>query len=399
MKLKFIKNINLPEHEYCTGCLACIDTCTHNALSVDYQFGLRYIKVQLDICVNCGLCEEACPVISSVKTNNIEDIKVFGGWSKNPEIRYHSASGGAATELSLSAINLGGIVIGATLLDNKVFHTTINTSLELYKLQNSKYIQSNTEGIYLKTRLLLKSGSPVVFTGTPCQLAGLYSFLRGKEYPNLVTVELVCHGVASDEALAYHLKKNNSAQIVSFRDKKEGLYASQRTTISLDGGLEKKIEKKEDLFYRIFAAGLSSRESCSTCQFSTIPRISDITVADFWGAPCSVEDSFKGVSLIITNNKKGLSFLKKTEGLHLFESTLKQCIGGNPNIYTGTKYIKFHPIVRYRKFFNRILPEHIKFSILTNRMPWKLIWGIYKVLTIININKDKRKFLKQYSLK
>ncbi len=379
----------------CTGCLACIDICKQNAISYAIKDGLRYIKINKSICSQCRQCVQICPIITPVQNaNNFKELAFFGGWSLNNNIRLQSASGGAFAELARYMLKLNGIVIGATCENNKVFHTYIKEKDDLYKLTNSKYLQSDTSGIYRTTKNFLIKGHKVLFSGTPCQIAGLYGFLSYKHLKNLITAEIVCHGVPSEDALTEHLKKHNSNQIISFRDKNDGWWVtnSQRTTLLINHKTVK-IKNKEDIFYNIFYACLTDRKSCHSCNFSTLPRLADITLADFWGTNVRKEEQKSGVSLILTNNNKGKLYTENINDLYLFNTSPKECFPSNPRIYNGKNYIQFHPYIIFRNQWNKILPASIKLSIQRNKMPWKLVWAIFKISTIINNKRQLKKIL------
>lgn len=390
---------SLASEKFCTGCLACIDTCPHNAIDINYVNGLAYVKVNQN-CIQCRQCERVCPIVTPVRKNDVHGMDVYGGWSKDDVIRTKAASGGAFAALALVFFKKfeESVVVGAALENNRVRHIAIERPDEIERLMNSKYIQSNTSGIYKYVKRLLLLGKHVLFSGTPCQIAGLYGFLGNKrDIDNLWTIELVCHGVPGYEALDLHLEYFSSPHIYSFRDKKEGQYWSQRTTIDIDGA-PVKIPRKEDVFYRIFTSWLLDRRSCSNCKYSSIDRVADITLADYWGAPCEEKEFLKGVSLIIANNVHGKRLiLDSNENLYLFEANLSSAIKSNPNLYNGYKFIQYHPVVLFPNLFRRILPTKLRLAILTNRMPWKLLWACYKIPTIWYAKWMKNNVLKSVS--
>lgn len=388
----------LASKKLCTGCLACNDSCKHNAIKTYIQNGLKYIYVDTTRCIDCKLCEKACPIITPALTNEVTEMTVYGGWCKNEEYRMNAASGGAFTAIALSFFQQfeKAAIAGATLENNKVKHVLIENSSDLILLMNSKYIQSDTSGIYIQVKQKLRDGYHVLFSGTPCQIAGLYGFLgKNKDTKLLYTTEIICHGVPGDEALDLHLRTLHANRILSFRDKKEGWNKSQRTTINIDGN-QQTLSKKQDIFYQIFSGCLLDRRSCSNCTYSSINRIADITLADFWGKSFNAEDSRKGVSLIIANNSRGNNLILSSSELHIFKSTLMEAVNGQPRLYDGFKYIQYHPLVMFPNFFKRILPQKLRLSILTNKMPWKLLWGCYRVASIFHTKKLKKNILKKY---
>lgn len=384
--------------KYCTGCLACVDSCKHNAIDIYYTNGLPYVRNNQN-CIECKVCEKTCPIISPIATNKIENTHVYGGWAKNETLRINGASGGAFAAIASSFFKLyeKAIVIGATLNENVVKHIPIEKSSDIKLLMNSKYIQSNTKGIYHFIKQKLHNGYKILFSGTPCQIAGLYGFLGKNKYTdNLYTIEIICHGIPGHKALDLHLKYHQSKHILSFRDKKDGWGVnSQRTTIE-SNGISYRVSKEKDIFYHIYSGCLLDRKSCSNCVYSSINRVADITLADFWGKKFNKEDLRKGVSLILSNNSHGEQLIKSSSELYLFNSKLIEAINGQPRLYDGFKYIQYHPIVLFPHFFNRILPSKILLSILTNQMPWKLVWGCYRLLSIQHSKKIKKDILKRY---
>lgn len=387
---------NLPKESKCTGCLACKDTCKRNAISVIIKDGHIFPFVDKNLCIECGLCVKSCPEQNPRNTNCYRSPKVFGGWCKDNSVRKASASGGAFSALALNILRKGGIAIGASLCeDGNVKHRIISKEEELPLLQKSKYIQSDASGVYCETRDLLKGGKFVLFSGTPCQVAGLNSFLK-KDFDNLVTVDVVCNGVPSKEAVELFVKKNNVKKILSYRSKDFGWHDifSQGITWNNHEGKVISPIRSRDLFYKIFSCGLTHRQSCCNCKFSTMPRYADITIADFWGIKRFEEEWQDGISLIITNNEKGEKFIRECSELHLFDSSMNECLAANPRLVNGKKFHGWHPAMKYRKQVRRIVGEKSYLGIITNKYPWKLIWGVLKVLTIISNKYAIKKALK-----
>ncbi len=393
----------LASKKHCTGCMACVDSCKQmNAIDIYKVCDIPYVKIDTSKCIECGLCQRVCPIISPKKKNRVDEMIAFGGWCSDDTYRIKAASGGAFAALALDFLNRHehAAVVGAVLENNRVHHSIIHSTEELDSLLNSKYIQSSTGGIYNAVLEELKKGVSVLFSGTPCQVAGLYGFMGKRDTTNLYTIDLVCHGVASDEALDIHLKHYNSSHIYSFRDKLEGQYwyKSQRTTIRINNNIQK-MERNKDYFYRIFSSWLTDRKSCSNCLYSSLPRVADITLADFWGAPNDEKEFLKGVSLITCNNLKGKELIFNSQYLHKYETTVKAAICSNANVVSGYKFIQYHPLVLFPQFFKRILPNKLRIAILTNQIPWKFLWAPFKILTAYKYKNERKRALKQYNIK
>lgn len=392
---------HLAKDKNCTGCLACYDVCNHNAIKIITKNSHQHVRVDINACRECGLCEKSCPIITPIRKNEFEAMKVYGGWANDEQTRIDAASGGGFAGLAQSFFHLHKedkvAVIGAALVNNRVYHKLIEHEKDITLLTNSKYIQSYTQGIYKEVSKKLKNGYWILFSGCPCQIAGLYGYLgKKRDCERLITIEVVCHGIASHEALDLHLEYYKSSHIYRFRDKRKGTQDwkfSQCTTIE-QNGKEVKLKRKDDIFYSIYAGWMLDRKSCSNCQFSEINRVADITLADFWGLP--VPDYYKqGVSLIIANNSKANSLIKNADSIYTFEDSLRTAIDGNPHLFTGYKFIQYHPIVIWPNFFRKVLSKKLRFNILTNKMPYKLFWAFYKLATIYLTKYRKQQTIKK----
>ena len=391
--------IKLAADKVCTGCMACSDVCNVDAISLTLKNNHYYPSVDSAKCVECGRCVKACPILTPVQKNEVVRMHAYGGWAKDAQMSHNAASGGAFAALATSFCRMheGEVAIyGAALRDdNRVEHQRISSAGEIPLLMNSKYIQSITQGVYRKVLEDIRQGLWVMFSGTPCQIAGLYGFLgKKRDYEKLVTVELVCHGIPGFEALDIHLQQSNSSRIISFRNKDMGQGKALRTTIEKNGKHYTFRSRKEDTFHSIFSGWMIDRLSCSNCQYSSLNRVADITIADFWGgAPCEA-DYKEGVSLIIANNGKADNYVQNSSDLYIYESTLKKAVSSNPNLYNGFKYIQYHPLVMFPNFFRKILPRKLWIAIVINHMPWRLFWAVFKVLTILHIKRRRKETLK-----
>lgn len=383
----------LANEKDCTGCLACVDACKHQSIKVFKKNGHNFVTIVDSKCIDCKLCEKSCPIVNPINYNKNNNLSIYGGWCNDINLRNKSASGGAFTALALDFIDKNGEVIGATLNYNSVKHICINNKKDLLKIQNSKYIQSNTQGIYIQVKKFLIEGKMVLFSGTPCQVAALNSFLR-KKYENLITIDLICNGIPSEDALMSFIEQNSALNVVSFRDKTYGWNSLKSQSLSYNNNNKiYKTNRETDIFYQIFSTGITHRRICCHCPFSKLPRIADITIADFWGIKRFEEEWKDGISLIIANNSKGDKVIKDSKYLHIFESTLEECVKANPRLINGKKYHEYHPIMLFPSL-KKILPKNIYSNIIQNKMPYKLFWAPFKILTILSNKKRIKTTLK-----
>jgi coenzyme F420-reducing hydrogenase beta subunit len=263
-------------------------------------------------CINCGMCNKACPILAK-RTPNFKG-KAYACINQDDEVRLRSSSGGMFSLLAEAIIKQGGIVFGPAFDENfNVHHIEIADLNDIVLLRGSKYMQSRIENTYIKAKEYLDGGKMVLFSGTPCQINGIMSFL-GKNYDNLITQDLICHGVPSTKAWQSYLnyqKDKFGADIShekspSFR-LKAGDYKNYSMAIYFDNNQEYRQTADKDLFMKAFLTNLCLRPSCYNCKSKSLERESDITLADFWGienvAP-DMDDN-KGTSLVFINSDKG----------------------------------------------------------------------------------------------
>lgn len=302
--------IEIQDKTNCMGCHACYNKCPVKAIEmVEDDKGFKYPNVNKEKCINCGLCEKVCPILNKNKIEN--KPKAFAVKNRNEEIREQSSSGGMFTLLAESVIKDGGVVFGAEFDESwKLKHTCAETIEVLQKFRGSKYLQSTIGDTYKNVKELLTEGRKVLFTGTPCQIEGLKSYLE-KEYENLLTQDIICHGVPSPKIHDRYIKsimrryKAKNIENITHRTKVKG-WKNWCVRIKLDNKEYIK-SHNEDIYMQAFLQNITLRESCYNCQFKKKNRISDITLADFWGIEKVVPemDDDKGTSLVIINSKKG----------------------------------------------------------------------------------------------
>lgn len=298
--------IEIKDKSNCTGCHACMCICPRKCIEMreDPQ-GFRYPYVDKVKCIECGLCESVCHMKKDVHT--IDGSSAFAAINKDESERMRSSSGGIFIETAKWVISRGGSVYGAALnTDNEVTHIRVTDSEHLSRLQTSKYVQSIIGNAYFDAKRDLEDGMDVLFTGTPCQIGGLKSFLK-KDYENLFCQDIMCHGVPSPKLWRKYLEELNIGRIkeIRFRDKSEGW---SHYHVTIEG--EKAImfdEFNKNEFMRAFIADASLRPSCYNCHYKNMHYEGDYLLADFWGISevCPEMDDDKGVSLIIINNPKG----------------------------------------------------------------------------------------------
>lgn len=319
----------------CCACGACLNVCPKQAISmVEDTFGFRYPQIDEKLCVRCRRCKQVCAFQNSKVENS--PVKVFAGVAKDENLRKTSASGGIFAAIAKKALQEGVVVYGAELQpDFSVKHVGINAVDELLKLQGSKYTQSDIGRTYSKVKEYLKLGNKVLFSGTPCQIDGLYGYL-GKDNKNLVTVDIICHGVPSNKMLKDYIK--SLGQDVSnfvFRDKSIGWGINGSAFVN---GKKKCIWQSSSSYLYYFTKGWIYRENCYQCKYTCKHRPADITLGDYWGIEKQHPeylgkdgwDESKGISVIIANTIQGMNLLSKMNGtIEMKESTFEKAASGN----------------------------------------------------------------------
>lgn len=317
----------------CTGCMACKNACPKQCISaVEGELGHLYPEIDRSRCIDCKLCVKVCPENKLVSLS--APLNAYAGWHINQKEYLTSTSGGAATAFGQFVINRGGVVYGCSARHGlKISHIRIDNINDLYLLKGSKYVQSDIEDSYRYVRQDLVSGNLVLFIGTPCQCAGLKSYL-GKDYNNLYCVDLICHGVPSQKLLKKHLLKisEGKADYVTFRKGND-------MALKVFDKSGKKIyysnvwnERYKDSYYSTFIDGYTYRESCYQCRYAKPERCSDITVGDFWGLGSDLKfDPVNGCSCILPVTDKGIDLLKAAP-LELHKRKVAEAVAGNAQL-------------------------------------------------------------------
>ena len=299
-----ISNLQINE---CCGCESCFNICPQQAIKMEYKNGFLYPCIDNDKCIKCNLCDRVCPQQQKNKkiyTNQLGYV----GRLKNKEDRFNSTSGGIAFALGKKIISENGKVYGVVF--NKKFESIfsgVDTLNELYTLQGSKYPQATLNNCLKDLKTQLKTGKIILFIGTPCQVAGVRSFLQ-KDYDNLFLVDIICHGVPSPKLWKNYINlkfKNETIHKVIFKHKENG-WKKWQVFIETDKQCYKK-SRANDEYMSSYLAAYNIRPSCFECIYKGQNRISDITIGDAWGTPENNQDlnDDSGLSAIIINNKKG----------------------------------------------------------------------------------------------
>lgn len=364
-------NINLIYN--CTGCRCCEQICPRKAIHFkENDEGFLYPIIDKTKCINCGLCIQRCHQHSNMLKSNNEIQKVYGVYSKNENDLYNSSSGGMFINLCRYTIKRNGIVFGAKYNNFKVSHDSATTLDECFKFQKSKYLQSDVNDTYQNVKKALDSNRFVLYSGTPCQIAGLKHFLK-KDYSNLITIDLICHGVPSEKLfndyIKYLEKKYNGKVIdYDFRTKEKNNYGEvSKVLIQRNNKYSNKyIKSTFDPYYDSFIKGKTLRDSCYSCKYANTNRISDITLGDFWGIE-KVNSKFGctgNVSVILINTEKGMAVFEQIkDNLCYFETTVDVAKENNRsliepmnmknkvhNIYNGENNFAFENIIKKLKF-------------------------------------------------
>ena len=359
--------IKITEKLKCTGCFSCALSCPKNCIEMtEDNEGFLYPLVDTSACVDCGLCERNCPVITPAESDKTkDDITAYAAFTKDDEIRYNSSSGGIFTEIANVVLDDGGVVFGASFDEEfSVKHIEITQKEDLKKLRVSKYVQSRIGHTYKSAKEYLEQGRGVLFSGTPCQIAGLYSFL-GKRYENLITQDIICHGVPSPLVWKkYKKEQKGKLTDISFRDKSEG-WSTYSVRMSFKDREEFKQKARENEYIKSFLSNICLRPSCYNCQFKDEIRQSDITLADFWGVENVVPEMFddKGTSLVFVNSKKGEELFEKIKENIIFKEADKD---------NAVKYNKsmvqsafLHP--NRERFMKQIANKNASFSVILEK--------------------------------
>lgn len=392
--------ITIKDKKDCCGCHACATICAKHCITMQPdEEGFLYPMVDKDACTDCGLCMKVCPVINQSEPR--KPLKVYAAKNKNEEIRRQSSSGGIFTLLAEKVIAEGGVVFGARFDENwDVIHSWTDTLEGIAAFRGSKYVQSTIGNTYREAMDFLKQDRKVLFSGTPCQIAGLKKYLR-KDYANLLTIDVVCHGVPSPLVWRTYLDETrkqfraqrgvgrNSVRSsidelpvitgISFRDKTNGwkkygfrlrYTASEAASNTVSASVNDLFQPvMNNVFMQGFLADFYLRPSCHKCPTKNLRSNSDISLADFWGIDATIPHFYdeRGVTALLLNSHKGLEYCESMENVDFVQSDYATVLKFNSALH------KSSPFRIYRRlffFFNShfTLQLSVRLSLLLRRI-------------------------------
>ena len=396
--------IKIADKKNCCGCSACVQRCPKQCISlIEDDEDFLYPLFDEEKCINCGLCEKICPILNPQE--KILPQEVLAVKNPNEEERMASSSGGVFLPLAREVIKQGGVVFGAVYDEHwEVHHVYAENIEDVYPMMGSKYLQSRIENAYRQAEQFLKQGREVLFVGSPCQIAGLRTFLRNKEYPNLLAVDFLCHGVpspgvwrrylaetySSDElekqsrrqatagkntVLYSSLNEKSPIGDIKFRDKTGSGWKKFRFVVR--GKSASKADKNsvlssdihyENPFMRGFLSDIYLRPSCYECKCKNGENHSDLTIGDYWAARVTDQDfdDDKGLGLVLVNTNKGKEYFDMLDMI-VRESTLEKahlCNGGfNEHTTPHPKRDKFFKLIDGGKTIEQVVDVCLKKSV------------------------------------
>lgn len=331
MKIESLKN--------CSGCHSCFSSCPKNAISMKENVeGFLYPVIDDSLCIKCGKCEKVCSVLNNEKIKSEKIPEAYAIINNDEKIRLESSSGGVFSAIAEKVIEQNGIVFGVKLNENQVAIHSFTDNLEgLAEFRGSKYVQSDIGKSFLECKSFLEQERYVLFTGTPCQIEGLKKFL-GKNYENLLCMDIICHGVPSPKLWKHYVnfqEKKIASRVVktAFRRKNDG-WKQFSLSFTFANDSEYCASFNKDSYLQLFLKDVCLRESCYQCSSKKLNRVSDITVADFWGIQNELPemDDDKGTSFVLVHSEKGKKIISELENCRIKKINAEIGIKYNPSM-------------------------------------------------------------------
>lgn len=336
--------IELVSRDLCTGCEACYNVCGHGAITMEPdKEGFKFPVINSSLCTECTLCQKKCPELNAPKLERKENPKAYAVWSF--EDRDKSSSGGAFSIFAKYTLSKGGVVFGAAFdKEFNLHHVEVTKVQDFAPLRGSKYVQSNIGDTFRLVKGYLKEGKPVLFSGTPCQIAGLYSVVGNRFDDLLITLDIVCHGVPSLGIFQNYLSKLRTYEGYKEFDNFSFRKLDGWAKLSTVGVKNKqiKINSRQDIYMAGFDKGLLMRECCYSCRYTKIPRVGTFTLADFWGVghdkPPFKYSTKEGVSLVLANTDNASHLLQVlSENIFCESRPLSEAVRGNTHLREPSK--------------------------------------------------------------
>lgn len=393
----------------CCGCGSCMNICPKNAITMEPdQEGFLYPVINNKLCIECGSCKKVCNYQNNHELN--EPKKAFAAANRDEKQLMVSASGGVFSALASKMLKEGGVVFGATLSVENGYanphHIGIESIDDLPKLQGSKYVQSRIGDTYRQARQYLLEGKRVLFSGTPCQIAGLYGYLK-KDYDNLITVDVICHGVPNEKFfnsyLEYEKNRRKAKEVTgyTFRDKSKGWGMVGRIDLLKkdDSCYSVYIPARLETYYTLFLDGSIYRENCYSCKYATKKRGSDLTIGDFWGIKTEHPELLahngysiqNGISCVLANSDKGISVCQDMkEILQLHDSSFEKVSRQNKQLIEPSHETKDRAVIMklyvekgyeaVEKWFRKFYKKQIIVHSIYHAIPIKMRLRIKQIL-------------------
>lgn len=348
---------SITESGKCTGCAACANACPSQCITMlpDTE-GFSHPQIDPKKCVDCRKCVAVCPTLPGAVSGFEAEPAVYAAHSADPNVVEYSSSGGVFSVLAEHVIQMGGVVFGAAFdTPDSVHHIAVRDMKSLCKLRGSKYVQSEIGLSYQEAEHELQQNKTVLFSGTPCQIAGLRHYLQ-REYDNLICIDIICHSIPSPKVWKAFVgetsvRANAEIRSANFRDKRDS-WENYCLSFQLADGEEYVLKGGRNLYMQAFIGGLSTRPSCSQCTFKGKNRESDITLGDYWGVRFVQKEAYnaRGTSLVIVNTAKGRTMLDLLHAqLVLHPTSMDTALPPNPAYFRPSVS---HP--RRTRFFSEL---------------------------------------------
>lgn len=364
-----MKNVNNTCESNCCGCGACVQICPKKCITfIENERGFLVPKVDEEKCISCGLCKKVCPENNDVEVYS-EEKKAYAAILNNKEEQKKSTSGGIFYALAEKILAEHGVVFGAAWKSkDSVSHIKVTQIMNLKLLSQSKYVQSNTEKTFCEAKEELSNNKKVLYSGTACQIAGLKKFLN-KEYDNLYTVEVACHGVPSAGLFKKYInwrEKENNSKIEEFcfrnRDK-HPMGEHYKAKAKFENGKIKYYSTNKDPYYNAFLNGVTLRETCYKCKYKKDDRVADFTLCDFWGIEKEIKEfpAYYGCSAVLINSKKAKKLFEEiSDKLIITECKRENVFIHNKSLISSSKKTNFD---KFRNINDKDVLKKIKVKV------------------------------------